>query len=157
MSNSNKLQTDAGSYPIANSAPLIDYERLRRLELDVKRLRDENAALALQLRHAMTPGRIAQRARDDAMLLVGDYLAGLLVSRLAMETRHGLGRRRWEWARALLRYARCTDQWYRLQILDPRELERRLDAAVERIVNAGDAGLAALKERLPRGRRRELS
>ena len=133
---------------------LVDYERMRRLEREVGDLRRQNAALALALRYAQMPGRIAGRARDDAMLLVADYTAGMLIGRAAMEERHGMGRRRWEWCRALLKLARCTDQFYRLQTLDPRLIERRLDNAVDRVI---DEGLHVLKNRLPPGRRNELA
>lgn len=150
--NGTALQSRNGAGFRAANAQLVDYEELRRLQLEVARLRRENAAMALQVRHAMTPGRIAQRATDDAMLLVGDFFAGQLVSREEMYRRHGMSRRRWEWARALLRYARCTDRYYRFShINDPARIAEKLGRAVDRLLDAGS--LDELKRHLPPGRR----
>lgn len=132
-----------------------EYEELRRLKLENLRLKAENAELAARTRYALRGGRIALQARDDALRLFSDLQMGQDVSRLDMARRHGMTRRRWEWARAALMAARLTDGYYRIhEGLDARTVERALDALVDRVQLDG---LHALKMRLPNCRQRELA
>ena len=132
-----------------------EYEELRRLKLENLRLQAENAEMALRVRYALRGGRIALQARDDALRLFSDLQMGQDVSRLDMARRHGMTRRRWEWARAALMAARLTDGFYRIHDgLDARTVERALDALVDRVQRDG---LHVLKMRLPNCRQRELA
>ncbi len=70
-----------GLSPQTASVSLADYQAFRSLETEVIDLRRQNAALARSLRYSSETSRIAQRARDDAMLMLHDLNAGLLISR----------------------------------------------------------------------------
>ena len=146
------VNTDGFTDATPNTA---EYEELRRLKLENLRLQAENAEMALRVRYALRGGRIALQARDDALRLFSDLQMGQDVSRLDMARRHGMTRRRWEWARAALMAARLTDGFYRIHDgLDARTVERALDALVDRVQRDG---LHVLKMRLPNCRQRELA
>lgn len=123
------------------------------LEHEIRRLRRENTELRKRLRFDSQPSRIARRAREDALAIVTDLHTGLDVAMAAMEARRGMSRRRWEWARAILRMADCTNLRYQLKVMDPAEVERRLSQAVERIIEGQH--LRDLEGHLPPSRRRE--
>lgn len=123
------------------------------LEHEIRRLRRENTQLRNQMHENHTAVRIARRARKDALAIVADLHAGLLVSREAMEARRGISRRRWEWARAMLAAADCTNHFYRLTVQDPAEVDRRLSAVVDAIIET--RLLTDLERYLPASRRRE--
>lgn len=129
------------------------HQHSKALEYEVKRYQRENNALRKQLRENHRAARIARRAREDALALVVDLHAGLLVSREAMQERRGVSRRRWEWARAMLAMTECANRYYRLTIQDPAEIDRRLSEVAREIVLSGD--LSDLEKYLSNSRRRE--
>lgn len=129
------------------------HRHTRALEHELRRYHQENTALRKQLRESHKASRIARRAREDALALVADLHAGLLVSLEAMQERRGMSRRRWEWARAMLAMTDCTNRYYRLVIQDPAEIDRRLSEAAEEITLTLDLG--DLERHLPPSRRRE--
>lgn len=134
-----------------NELTLPELDELQRLRLDNARLRAEAAELRKRINANGWTARIAQRAADDAMLFIADLHRGLSVSRLAMDTRHGMSRRRWEYARALLAAARVANRWYRVTVFDAAAVQRAIDAAAKRAAEDGDVIVA----RLPPGRVRE--
>ena len=87
QTNSDRLPEQQGMRP-ANEVTM--HQQMRKLEHEVKRLRLENSDLRKRLHENAVPSRIARQAGDDAMLFVRDLMAGLLVSQIAMEVRHGL-------------------------------------------------------------------
>lgn len=132
---------------------VVDVQEIERLQLDNKRLRNENQLLRDRLRYSTYHVFVAQQIKADALQMAQDVLAGLDVSREAMDARRNMSRRRWEKARAALRAANCADGYNRLMVLDVPTIQRRLGDLVERIEAAGNWGEVIVY--LPRARRRE--
>jgi hypothetical protein len=120
---------------------------------EIQRLRNENTQLRKALLLNGRAARIAERAYRDATLFIGDIMAGLPVSQYDMNERHGMTRRRWEWARALQKLASVANAYGLLTVFEPTQANRQLLRARE--VATGDLG--ALKACLPRSRRDELT
>lgn len=147
------VQTNGnGSHKLA-AQQIADTQELRRLQVELERLRAENTELRKRLRYNANHVRIAQRAKADAMLFVADILADKDVSRAAMEARHDMSRRRWEYARAALKAAGMTDSYYRLKSRNAKAILHNLNELVERIEEAGR--LDEIVRNLPRCRSRE--
>ena len=104
------------------------------LRLENAKLKSENRNLRRRLADADL--RLLRRAQVDASLLVLMHLAHSQTSR-ATALNYGISRRRWAWARALLKKSGCMD--YTGEWLD-RDLdgyERSLVGAVERVERLG--------------------
>lgn len=114
-----------------------------RLLLENVRLRKENRYLRHKLReHEL---RTLRRAEVDANLIGLLWLVGSSTSRRSCLA-YGISRRRWAWARALLRAAYILDDegW---TVDDPAAFETRLSAGVRRVESRG---LETLRGHMPR-------
>lgn len=102
----------------------------KHLQLEIDRLKYENAKLRKALKVNGRHARRLQRAYDTALLLATWHVAHLPVSR-AFARSHGVGQRSWENAIALLRLARVVHrQTWRMH--DIATIERALARAQER-------------------------
>jgi hypothetical protein len=105
---------------------------VKRLWLEVQRLRDENNRLRSALRQNSRHSQRIRRAQDNALLLATWHCGFLPTDRTACMAR-GMSQRQWENAVALLRLARIYDgrrwQAHDLAIIGPA-LERAADRAV---------------------------
>ena len=128
------------------------HRRLRELEAEKRKLSMANQRLRKSIRVNGEAARIADRALEDALALANDICAGLPVSVLEAEDRHEMSRRRWEWARAMMRLAGITNDYYLLTVFDPAAIASALLEA--RDVATDDP--SQLRHYLPRSRRREL-
>ena len=124
-----------------------------RLEAELHASRLENYRLRQALQMSAETTRIADQAYRDARLFVAALHADEDVSRPAMQHNHGMTRRRWEWARALMRLAEITDSYYRLKVWNVLTAEKALLAARD----SATENPKALRRYLPRVRRNELS
>lgn len=115
-----------------------------RLRLENARLRTENRNLRRRLADADL--RLLRRAQVDANMLVLMHLAYSTTSR-SSALRYGISRRRWAWARTLLKRAGCMDHRGGWVDYDLDGFERALTGAVGIIENLG---IDALKLALPR-------
>lgn len=114
-----------------------------RLQVDNAELRAENRYLR-QIARTSPDGRRLRRTLADAKQLVIWRWSGLSITRRDCES-YGMSRRRWQWANALLEYARIRvkGEWH---ILDFELVIERLDASTT-ILEA--RGLDMLRLRLP--------
>lgn len=115
-----------------------------RLRLENARLRTENRNLRRRLADADL--RMLRRAQIDANMLVLMYLAYSPTSR-SSALGYGISRRRWAWARALLKRAGCMDHRGGWVDYDLDAFEQALTGAVGIIETLG---IDALKLALPR-------
>ena len=117
---------------------------LARLATENSHLRAENRRLR-KMKVNTGPGRILNRAFDDATAMLAWRFAGYSISRDACE-KLGIGDRRWEWARALLIVARIHDG---ADITEPDfdAALRRLAAAHDRITAQGNIDALILRRR----------
>ena len=117
---------------------------LARLATENSHLRAENRRLR-KMKVNTGPGRILNRAFDDATAMLAWRFAGYSISRDACE-KLGIGDRRWEWARALLIAARIHDG---ADITEPDfdAALRRLAAAHDRITAQGNIDALILRRR----------
>ena len=142
------------SGPGLSKASLIEHQRaLMALEADLAASRQDAARLRKALRVNGRDAHIADRAYRDARLIVAALFNDEDVSTQTMRHEHGMSRRRWEWARALMRLADLTDSYYRLTVWNPLTVDNALKAARDKSID----DLSRLKRYLPRGRGRELS
>ena len=105
-----------------------------RLRLENARLRGENRQLRRRL--ADRDLRMLRRAQVDANMLVLMHLAYSPTSRQAA-LGYGISRRRWAWARGLLKRAGCLDYRGAWIDYDLDAFERALTGAVECIEALG--------------------
>jgi len=110
------------------------------LRVEVERLRAENAKLHRNAKRQASFIAKVERAHADALLFLSLRVGGITPSREYAATL-GIGRRRWQWAMALLKLAKLVNH-------DPTD-----PAVVERLESAKGEALAnqlALKVRLTR-------
>ena len=104
------------------------------LKLENAKLLAENRNLRRRLADADL--RLLRRAQVDANMLTLMHLAGAYTSR-SSALNYGISRRRWAWARALLKKAGCMDysgEWLDRSLDD---YERSITGAVERVERLG--------------------
>lgn len=112
-----------------------------RLIAENDALRLENAKLLAenrQLRRRLADAdlRLLRRAQVDASMLVLMHLAHSQTSR-SSALNYGISRRRWAWARALLKKSGCMDYAGEWMDRDIDGYERSLVGAVERVERLG--------------------
>ena len=82
---------------------------IRALRVEVERLRAENARLYRNAgRRAAFIAKV-ERAHSDALLFLSLRAAGITPKRAYCADELGMGRRRWQWAIAMLKLARLYD------------------------------------------------
>ncbi|HXF62868.1 MAG TPA: hypothetical protein VNK95_14685 [Caldilineaceae bacterium] len=111
------------------------------LELEIARLREENARLRKALRINGRHARRIQRAYDGALQLALWHVSFLPTTR-GFAMAQGMTQRQWENAQALLRLARLVDQAGRWQVHDLPTIEARLERAAQAANAAPDAYFA---------------
>ena len=146
-------QPNGNSYLTNGAASTVSITRYREIAAQMQSLRDENTLMRKQLQQNGWAVRISDQAYRDSLLLAAEILADMDASRQTMQDAHGLSRRRWEWARALMRLAGIADTYNRLTEFDGATVETKLRKARDRAAD----NLTQLKRFLPRGRYRELS
>ena len=104
------------------------------LRLENAKLKSENRNLRRRLADADL--RLLRRAQVDASMLVLMHLAHSQTSR-ATALNYGISRRRWAWARALLKKSGCMDYAGEWMDRDIDSYERSLVGAVERVERLG--------------------
>lgn len=114
------------------------------LRLENAKLKSENRNLRRRLADADL--RLLRRAQVDASMLVLMHLAHAQTSR-STALSYGISRRRWAWARALLKKSGCMDFSGEWMDRDLDGYERSLVGAVERIERLG---VDVLKLALPK-------
>lgn len=114
------------------------------LRLENAKLRAENRSLRRRLADADL--RLLRRAEADANMLVLMHLAYAPTSRNTA-LQYGISRRRWMWARALLKRAGCMDHRGEWVDYDLDGFERALIGSVEIVEGLG---IDALKLALPK-------
>ena len=83
---------------------------IKALRVEVERLRTENAKLHRNAgRQSAFIGKL-RRAHDDAVLFLSLRAGGITPSREYCADTLGIGRRRWQWAMALLRLAKLINR-----------------------------------------------
>ena len=104
------------------------------LRLENAKLKSENRTLRRRLADADL--RLLRRAQVDASMLVLMHLACSPTSRTSA-LNYGISRRRWAWARALLKKSGCMDYAGEWLDRDIDGFERSLVGAVERVERLG--------------------
>ena len=104
------------------------------LRLENAKLLAENRNLRRRLADAEL--RLLRRAQVDANMLTLMHLAGAYTSR-SSALNYGISRRRWAWARALLKKSGCMDYAGEWMDRDIDGYERSLVGAVERVERLG--------------------
>jgi predicted glycosyl hydrolase (DUF1957 family) len=127
---SNELtQPNGSSYLTNGAASTVSITRYREMAAQMQALRDENTRLRNRLHQNGWALRISDQAYRDAMLLAAEIMADMDASMDTMREVHGVTRRRWEWARALMRLAGIADTYNRLTEFDGATVERKLRKA----------------------------
>ncbi|CAN5771833.1 hypothetical protein BH10CHL1_BH10CHL1_24330 [soil metagenome] len=98
----------------------------------------ENAQLRKKLSENSRHARRVRQAYQDALLLSLWRAGGIIPSRRFAEA-HGITRRRWQNAVALLRIARVIVRDRTWQILDATIIQARLDKAMENAIDVPGA------------------
>ena len=104
------------------------------LKLENAKLLAENRQLRRRLADADL--RLLRRAQVDANMLVLMHLAGGYTSR-SSALNYGISRRRWAWARALLKKSGCMDYGGEWLDRDLNGFETSLNGTVERVERLG--------------------
>jgi hypothetical protein len=109
-------------------------QKLRYLEVDLEKLRDENTRLRKALAEDSRHARRIERAYQDALLLAGWRAAGIAPSR-RYARRFGMTQFRHENAQGLLRLARIIEGRRRWVTEDLSVMEKKLAKAKERALS----------------------
>ena len=122
---------------------------LAQLRVEVERLRAENVRLQRTAKRRAAFIAKVDRAHGDAVLFLSLRAGGIVPSRLYCEEHLHIGRRRWQWANALLKCARL----YNRATVDTALATIRLDEARREVL----AAPILLRKKLPAHGRDEWS
>jgi hypothetical protein len=107
---------------------------VRRLQVEIAKLRDENTQLRKRLGENSRHAKRVQKAYEDALLMVFWRSMGIQPSRRFC-ARYDINQHRFENALGLLRMARIVRDRSRWVDIDPASAESRLAAARDRATN----------------------
>jgi hypothetical protein len=124
-------------------------QQIRYLEIEIRKLQQENSRLRKTLHENSRHARRVEKAYEDALLLASWHTAGIIPSRRYARL-YNITQHRWESAIALLKMARVVTRQRHWAITDLATIERMLANA--RVKALEDPGLFFL--RLPRTKER---